>query len=294
MARWFVDRLPQRGLPSVSLRRLLPEAQFAGSTDWKVFGCTDDHRRLEPGQLFVATRNARVGYDGHQFVRQALERGAAGVIVERPCPEAGRLQVIVPNATAAHARICHALAGDPSHQLVTAGVTGSFGKAMTALMVRSIINAAGERCGMVGSLGYFDGTTTHVPGAGFDPAIARDGISARATSSLNVRNSPRHDPGTFAPSAAGLAALLAEMVERRCKGAVIEVAGEALMHRCFDGIAFHAAIVTDVAVPRGFPAEDLLQKRRAKAKLCQPSRAGRGRGRERGRPQRRDVGRRQP
>jgi UDP-N-acetylmuramoyl-L-alanyl-D-glutamate--2,6-diaminopimelate ligase len=68
MARWFVDRLPQQGLPSVSLRRLLPEAQFAGCADWKVFGCTDDHRRLEPGQLFVAARNTRAGYDGHHFV----------------------------------------------------------------------------------------------------------------------------------------------------------------------------------------------------------------------------------
>ena len=48
MARWFVDRLPQRGLPSVSLRRLLPEAEFTGCGDWKVFGCADDHRRLEP------------------------------------------------------------------------------------------------------------------------------------------------------------------------------------------------------------------------------------------------------
>ena len=160
MARWFVDRLPQRGLPSVSLRRLLPEAEFTGCADWKIFGCADDHRRLEPGQLFVATRDARAGYDGHQLCAQALDRGAAGVIVERPCPEAGRLQVIVPNAIAAHARICHALAGDPSNQLVTVGVTGSFGKTMTALMVRSIIDAAGDRCGLVSSLGFCDGSTT--------------------------------------------------------------------------------------------------------------------------------------
>ena len=57
MARWFVDRLPQRGIPSVSLRRLLPEAQFVGCPDWEVSGCTDDHRRLDPGQVFVAIRD---------------------------------------------------------------------------------------------------------------------------------------------------------------------------------------------------------------------------------------------
>src|SRR4029077_1951650 len=95
MARWFVDRLPQRGIPSVSLRRLLPEARFVGCSDWEISGCCDDHRRLDPGQLFVAIREAQPGYDGHCFVREALDGGAAGVVVEHPCPEAGRLQVVV-------------------------------------------------------------------------------------------------------------------------------------------------------------------------------------------------------
>ncbi len=267
MARWFVDRLPQHGLPSVSLRRLLPEAQFAGCADWKVFGCTDDHRRLEPGQVFVAAREARPGYDGHLFVREALERGAAGVVVERPCPEAGRLQVIVPNATAAHARICQALAGDPSHQLVTVGVTGSFGKTITALMVRSIIDAAGDRCGLVGSLGFCDGSATRAPGAGFHPATLRNGMGAGQSGSNLARNPRDHETGAFVPAAAGLAALLAEMVERRCKGGVLEVTSEALAQHSFEGVAFHAAVVTEVTAPLGFPPEVLLQKRRAKAKL---------------------------
>jgi UDP-N-acetylmuramoyl-L-alanyl-D-glutamate--2,6-diaminopimelate ligase len=268
MARWFVDRPPQRGLPSVSLRRVLPEAEFAGRADWKVFGCTDDHRRLEPGQVFIAAREGRPGYDGHQFVREALERGAAGVVVERPCPEAGRLQVVVPNATAAHARICQALAGDPSHQLTTIGVTGSFGKTITALMVRSIIDAAGDRCGLIGALGFSDGSTTRALGAGFQPTTVRNGIGAMASRSIAVHNARAQEPGTSMPGAAGVAALLAEIVERRCKGAVLEVASKALAHGCFEGIAFHAAVVTDVASPLGFPLDELLQKRRAKAKLC--------------------------
>src|SRR5262245_25141605 len=168
MARWFVDRLPQRGIPSVSLRRLLPEARFVGCADWEVSGCTDDHRRLDPGQVFVAVRGARPGYDGHAFVGAALERGAAGVVVEQPCPDAGRLQVVVPDARAAHARLCQALAGDPSHHLLTAGVTGSFGRTITALCVRSILESAGQRAGSLGALGFFDGTTAHPLGAGLD------------------------------------------------------------------------------------------------------------------------------
>ena len=96
MARWFVDRLPQRGIPSVSLRGLLPGARFVGCPDWEGTGCAADHRRLDPGQVFVAVRDAR--YDGHDHLAEALERGAAGVIVERVSPEAGRLQVIVDDA----------------------------------------------------------------------------------------------------------------------------------------------------------------------------------------------------
>ena len=170
MARWFVDRLPQRGIPSVSLRRLLPEARFVGCPDWEVSGCTDDYRRLDPGQLFVAIRDQRC--DGHAFVRQALDRGAAGVLVEHVCPEAGRLQVVVDDARSAHARICQALAGDPSQQLAAVGVTGTFGKTITSMFIRSILEAAGKRCGLIGSLGWSDGTTTRPMGAGAWPGGA--------------------------------------------------------------------------------------------------------------------------
>ena len=264
MARWFVDRLPQRGIPSVSLRRLLPEAQFVGCADWNVSGCTDDHRRLEPGQVFVAAREALPGYDGHLFVHEALERGAAGVVLERPCAEAGRLQVVVPDAMAAHARICHALAGDPSRQLATLGVTGSFGKTITALMVQSIIEAAGDRCGLAGSLGFHDGVNVRPVGAAFETRAGGMRMGTGSTSDLNRRD---HEPGAYAPGARGVAALLAAMVERRCKGAVLEVSSAALARRSFDGIAFHAAVVTDIAAPVGFPPEVLLQKRRAKTRL---------------------------
>ena len=209
MARWFVDRLPQRGIPSVSLRRLLPEAQFVGCVDWEVSGCSDDHRRLDPGQVFVAVRGVRPGYDGHAFVREALDRGAAGVVVERPCPDAGRLQVVVPDAMAAHARICQALAGDPSHHLVTAGVTGSFGRTITAMMVRSIFEAAGQRTGLLGALGFHDGTTPRPLGAGLalgspgnGPVGRRRGPDPgpRRRAAESARALLDRPPGTFIPA----------------------------------------------------------------------------------------------
>jgi len=265
MARWFVDRLPQRGIPSVSLRRLLPEAQFVGCPDWEVSGCTDDHRRLDPGQVFVAIRDVR--YDGHAFVREALDRGAAGVVVERPCPEAGRLQVIVNDARSAHALICQALAGDPSQRLMTLGVTGTFGKTVTTLFVHSILEAAGLRCGLVGSLGWSDGMTTRHLGAGIGQGI-RPGpgpVAAAAGSGAGTRIG--RAVSAWPAGAAGLAAILAYMVDQNCAAGVIEVSGQALQARCLEGVAFQAAVVTDVGVPYGLPTEIALQDRRAKAKL---------------------------
>jgi UDP-N-acetylmuramoyl-L-alanyl-D-glutamate--2,6-diaminopimelate ligase len=271
MARWFVDRLPQRGIPSVSLRGLLPEGIFVGRTDWEVTGCSHDHRRLEPGQVFVAIRESKTGYDGHAFVREALDRGAAGVVVERPCSDAGRLQVVVPDALAAYARICHALAGDPSQQLSILGVTGSFGRAITALMVHAILKAAGKQAGCITSLGFCNGDTMRQLGAGFGahPRESRPGSHAGTVRHGSRIHSFRTSemPGVLAPGVAGMSALLAEMAEHHCEAGVLEMSCDSLVQRCSEGIAFHAAIVTDISVPTGFPPEILTEKRRAKAKL---------------------------
>jgi UDP-N-acetylmuramoyl-L-alanyl-D-glutamate--2,6-diaminopimelate ligase len=205
-----------------------------GCHDWEVSGCTADSRRLDPGQVFVAVRGSR--HDGHEFVPQALDRGAAGVIVERPCPEAGRLQVVVTDTRAAHARLCHALAGDPSKQLLTIGVTGTYGRVATSLYLRSIFEATGARFGLVGSLGWSDGVTTH-------------------------------PMSVTLPGAEGLAIMLAEMVNRGCLGGVIEISSEHLKRRRVEGLAFDAAVVTDLGSLLDLSPEALLAHRRSKAQL---------------------------
>ncbi|MCA1686186.1 MAG: Mur ligase domain-containing protein, partial [Planctomycetia bacterium] len=234
MKRWFVDRQPQQGIPSVSLRRLLPEARFVGCEDFEVSGCTADSRRLDPGQVFVAVRGERT--DGHAFVTQAMERGAAGVVVERPVPEAGRLQVVVPDSRAALARLCQALAGDPSEQMLTMGVTGSCGRTVTALYLRAIFEAAGGRYGLVGRLGWSDGASERPAGAGV-------------------------------PGAEGLAGMLAGMVDRGCAGAVLEFDPEALRRGRVAGISLDAAVVSDVADRPGLSPDVVVARRAAMARL---------------------------
>ena len=143
MARWFVDRLPQRGIPSVSLRRLLPEARFVGCMDWEVSGCSDDHRRLDPGQVFVAVREARPGYDGHVFVREALERARPAWWWSAPAPRRAGFRSSFPTPWPRTRGSARPWPATRRTSLSTLGVTGSFGKTITALMVRSILEAAG-------------------------------------------------------------------------------------------------------------------------------------------------------
>ncbi|MBX6315615.1 MAG: UDP-N-acetylmuramyl tripeptide synthetase [Isosphaeraceae bacterium] len=234
MARWFVDRSAQRGIPSISLRRLLPDAIFLGCRDLMVSGCSSDSRHLEPGEVFVALRGAR--HDGHAFVGRAVERGAAAVVVERPCPQAGGLQVIVSDSRQALARICHALAGDPAEQLRVVGVAGAAGKAATALFLRAIIEATGRRCGLVSSLGWSDGLHSY-------PA------------------------GPAAPGAEALAEMLAVMVERESRAAVLAFDEEALDRHAAEGITFEGAIITGVRGPRSEAIEATERRRRSLARL---------------------------
>ena len=66
----------------LSLRALLPEAEFIGGDDIHPLRCTSDSRRVRPGDLFAALPGDR--YDGHQFIAEAIGRGATSVLCERP------------------------------------------------------------------------------------------------------------------------------------------------------------------------------------------------------------------
>jgi UDP-N-acetylmuramoyl-L-alanyl-D-glutamate--2,6-diaminopimelate ligase len=208
----------------------LPDAEFVGGLDWEVSGCTADTRRLDPGQVFIAVRGERL--DGHAFVARALRQGAAGVVVERPCPEAGRLQVIVVDSRAAHSRICHALAGDPASRLPVLGITGRTGKAATSAFLRSILEAHGQAVGQVGRSSWSDGTTTRPAG-----------------------------PGTPGPE--NVAALLAAIAEQGAHGALLEADEATLDRRELDGLPLEAAVVTQVAGAGENPLDPAVTHRRA-------------------------------
>src|SRR5919199_699975 len=108
-----------------------------------------DNRAVRPGTLFFCVPGFT--RDGHDFAPDAVARGAVALVVERPLglrvPE-----VRVDDVRAAMARAAARLAGDPTSQLPVIGITGTNGKTTSAFLVRALLEGAGRRCGLLGTV----------------------------------------------------------------------------------------------------------------------------------------------
>jgi UDP-N-acetylmuramoyl-L-alanyl-D-glutamate--2,6-diaminopimelate ligase len=108
-----------------------------------------DTRAVGPGALFFCVPGER--HDGHAFARDAVERGAAALVVERVL-ELDVSQLVVPDARHAMAQAAVVFFDDPTRTLEIAGVTGTNGKTTTTFLLHSILAAAGRRPGLLGTI----------------------------------------------------------------------------------------------------------------------------------------------
>jgi len=179
-----------------------------------VTAVTYDSRRVTPGTVFVALRGLKA--DGAQFAPQAVARGAIAVVAETP--PATALQVpwlVVPDARLALAFLADRLYGHPSGDLKVVGITGTNGKTTTAYLLRSIFDAAGMRCGLLGTVVY---------------SLGESDVEATRTT----------------PESADVQQMLRQMVDNGCVAAVMEVSSHALALRRADAIAFAAGVFTNL------------------------------------------------
>ena len=218
----------------VSLRGLLPEAAIIGTDDVWISGCTSDSRQVRGGELFAALMGSHS--DGHDFAAEAAQRGCAAVLAERPIPELSVPSCVVPNAREAYARLCQALAGNPSRQLKLIGITGTNGKTTTSCLIAGVLSAAGHRVGVLGTLGYLDGR-----------------IVEESTHTT--------------PPPERLASLFSRMARNDCTHAVMEVSSHALDQSRVAGLEFDAACVTNVTHDHLDYHATLSDYRQAKAKI---------------------------
>ncbi len=129
----------------------------AGSGDPEITDLVFDSRKAAPGCLFFCV--VGMSSDGHEFAPVAVEAGAAALVVERPLG-LGVPEVLVGDARAAMAPLAQRFFGDPTATLALAAVTGTNGKTTTAFLTRSILEAAGIQCGLLGTIRQIVGGET--------------------------------------------------------------------------------------------------------------------------------------
>lgn len=219
---------------SISLGALLPTAVMIGASDVLATSCTCDPKAVLPGDVFAALVQA--DRDGHESVREAAARGAKAILCERFVPIPHVPQCIVSDTRHAYARLCQALAGDPSRRVKVIGVTGTAGKTTTACLIAAVLEGAGVRTSIMGTFGYSDGIDTD---------------SASETT----------------PPAHVLARWLAQSEAVGCSHAVMEVSSRALAERRLSGIELDAACITNVRRDHLDFHGSLVNYRNAKARM---------------------------
>jgi UDP-N-acetylmuramoyl-L-alanyl-D-glutamate--2,6-diaminopimelate ligase len=179
-----------------------------------VASVTSDSREVASGSVFVALHGFKA--DGAAFARDAIARGAIAVVAEAPAPaEVNVPWLQVPDARLALAALAAEFFENPSDRLVLVGITGTNGKTTTSYLLASIFEAAGIKCGRIGTVGY---------------QIAGREVPATRTT----------------PEAPELQRMLRDMVASGCGACVMEVSSHALALRRADALHFSAAIFTNL------------------------------------------------
>ncbi|MFN3814050.1 MAG: UDP-N-acetylmuramoyl-L-alanyl-D-glutamate--2,6-diaminopimelate ligase [Aquificaceae bacterium] len=115
-------------------------------------GIALNSKEVKEGYLFVAIKGRQ--YDGHNFVSEALERGASLVLAER-CEKAWDSKCVkVEDTRKALGEVANKFFGNPSEKLKVIGITGTNGKTTTTHIIESISRAAGTRPGLMGTIYY--------------------------------------------------------------------------------------------------------------------------------------------
>lgn len=187
--------------------------QVIGTLDRTVENIAYDSRRVQRNGMFVALRGEKS--DGHEFIGQAIEKGASVIVAEREEQNPRATCLVVENTRTALADFAATFYGYPERKLKLAAVTGTNGKTTTTFLIKHICENAGLRCGLIGTVRYEIGERML-------PAI-------RTT-----------------PESLDLQELLAQIVNAGCKAAAMEVSSHALAQDRTRGLEWNVAVFTNL------------------------------------------------
>lgn len=174
-----------------------------------------DSRKVVPGTLFFATRGTQA--DGHAFIGQAVDNGAAAVICEEmpTARKQGVTYVRVPDSTVALGQFASAFYGHPSRRLHLVGVTGTNGKTTTATLLYRLFRRMGYRAGLISTVTY-------------------------------CLDDEQRESTHTTPDSVRLNAMMSEMADRGCEYCFMEVSSHSLVQHRTAGLRFAGAVFTNI------------------------------------------------
>ncbi len=185
-----------------------------------VSGIYYDSRRVIKNSVFVAIKGFKS--DGHHFILDAINKGAIAIILEDNLSVPDEIfihdkisKILVKNSRVALAEISNSFFKEPSKSLQLIGITGTNGKTTTSYFIKSILETAGRRVGLMGTIANYIG-------------------DREIKSSLTT------------PESSDLNELLLEMVNNKCTHAAMEVSSHSLVLNRIFGLQFSAAIFTNI------------------------------------------------
>ena len=228
---------------------VLDHPKVQGSLDCEVTGLAYDSRAIGPGLLFVAIQGLQ--QDGHQFIGQAIAKGATAVLVEDRWPLKGIDEIPqrqpciirVKDSRRALSALASQFYGHPSHRLGMIGVTGTNGKTTSTYLIKRVLEAAGKKVGLLGTVGYH---------------VGQEVLRASHTT----------------PESLDLQRLLAQMVQAGMEYSVMEVSSHALALDRVADCAFDVAVFTNLSQDHLDFHADMEEYFRAKLKLFSTLGAG--------------------
>ena len=196
-----------------TLAAAIPVRQVIGKLDRPVESIAYDSRRVQKNGLFVAMRGEN--RDGHEFIGQAIEKGASVIVAEREEKHSRATCLVVENARSALADLSATFYGLPAQRLKLAAVTGTNGKTTITFLIKHICEKAGLRCGLIGTVRY---------------EIGERVLPASRTT----------------PESLDLQELLAQIVNAGCRAAAMEVSSHALAQDRTRGLEWNVAVFTNL------------------------------------------------
>lgn len=208
-----------------------------GDVQTEVSAVVNDSRKLAEGCMFICVRGA--SFDGHTFAKEAAEKGAAVLLVEEPVEVPETVTVIqVEDTRYAMALVSAAWFGHPDRELTTIAVTGTKGKTTTTYMIQALLEKAGHKTGVIGTIEVVIG----------DKHIA-------------VNNTT--------PESYDIHKYFREMVDAGCEAVVMEASSQGFKLHRTAGIEFDYGLFTNLSPDHIGPNEhkDFAEYLSCKAKL---------------------------